>query len=246
MKPLILITCKPKADDFSVGGLCYTPANYCNAIIQAGGLPVISALADAEEYADLADGILFTGSTCDVSPSLYGQENRKSEFCSDALDQMELKLFNAFREKNKPILGICRGIQIINVALGGTLIQDIPDEVPTLTVHDKVCKGEAQFHPVKAKEGSLFCQLFGADFMTNSYHHQAIKDCGKGLTPTVITEDGIIEAVEHENKPIFAVQWHPERTIGQEQLELTDMMPLFHHFIKLANNMIDKTESNEI
>ncbi len=234
MKPLILITCKPKADDFSVGGLCYTPANYCNAIIKAGGLPVISALADAGEYADLADGIVFTGSNCDVSPSLYGQENRKSELCSDALDEMELKLFNAFSARNKPILGICRGIQIINVALGGTLFQDIPDEVPALTVHDKVYKGQTQFHAVKAKEGSILHQLFGAEFITNSYHHQAVKDCGNGLIPTVITEEGIIEAVEHESKPIFAVQWHPERTIGQEQLDLPDMTPLFQHFVDLC------------
>ena len=234
MKPLILITCKPKADDFSVGGLCYTPANYCNAIIEAGGLPVISALANAEEYAELADGIVFTGSTCDISPALYGQENRKSESCSEALDEMELMLFNAFSERNKPILGICRGIQIINVALGGTLVQDIPDEVSALTVHKKVYKKETQFHPVNAKADSLFGQLFGTSFMTNSYHHQAVKDCGKGLIPTVTTEEGIIEAVEHENKPIFAVQWHPERTIGQEQSELTNMMSLFRYFIDLC------------
>ena len=234
MKPLILVTSKPKADDFSVGGLCYTPANYCNAIIQAGGIPVISALADAEEYADLADGIVFTGSNCDVTPSLYRQENRKSEQCCDALDQMELTLFKAFYKRSKPILGICRGIQIINVALGGTLIQDIPDEVSALTVHEKVYQKETQFHLVNAKADSLFGQLFGTSFMTNSYHHQAVRDCGEGLIPTVTTEEGIIEAVEHESKPIFAVQWHPERTIGQEQRELQNMTPLFRHFIELC------------
>ncbi len=234
MKPLILITSKPKPDDFSVGGLCYTPANYCNAVIQAGGIPVIAALADPEEYAELADGIIFTGSNCDITPSLYGQENRKSEFCNKALDEMELRLFNAFSQRNKPIFGICRGIQLINVALGGTLIQDIPDEVPELTVHDKVYKKETQFHPVTAKADSLFGQFFSTDLMTNSYHHQAIKDCGAGLIPTVTTEDGIIEAVEHESRPIFGVQWHPERMIGQEQLELTDMMPIFRYFISLC------------
>lgn len=234
MKPLILITSKPRADDFSVGGLCYTPANYCNAIIKAGGIPVISALADAEEYAELADGILFTGSNCDITPSLYGQENRKSAMCDASLDERELQLFAAFSQKNKPIFGICRGIQLINVALGGTLLQDIPDEVTGLTVHDKVYKAETQFHPVKAKEGSLFCQFFGTDFMTNSYHHQAIKDCGQGLIPTITTEDGIIEAVEHESKPIFGAQWHPERMVGQEQTELPNMLPLFLHFIELC------------
>ena len=235
MKPLILITNKPRPDDFSVGGICYTPANYCNAIIKAGGIPVIAALADADEYAELADGIVFTGSNCDITPSLYGQENRKSAFCSETLDEMELQLFRAFSERNKPIFGICRGVQLINVALGGTLIQDISDEVPGLTVHEKVCKEETQFHYVKAKEGSLFGQFFGTGFLTNSYHHQAIKDCGKGLIPTVTTEDGIIEAVEHESRPIFGAQWHPERMIGQEQLELTDMMPLFRYFVDLCS-----------
>ena len=234
MKPLILITNKPRPDDFSVGGICYTPANYCNAIIKAGGIPVIAALADADEYAELADGIIFTGSNCDITPSLYGQENRKSVFCSETLDEMELQLFRAFSERNKPIFGICRGVQLINVALGGTLIQDISDEVPGLTVHEKVCKEETQFHYVNAKEGSLFGQFFGTGFLTNSYHHQAIKDCGKGLIPTVTTEDGIIEAVEHESRPIFGAQWHPERMIGQEQLELTDMIPIFRYFVDLC------------
>lgn len=236
MKPLILITSKPKADDFGVGGLCYSLANYCTAIIQAGGTPVISALADAEEYAEIADGILFTGSNCDITPSLYGQENRKSAHCNETLDEMELKLFEAFSKRNKPILGICRGIQLINVALGGTLIQDIPEEVPALTVHKKVYKEETRFHPVRAKAGSLFARFFGTEFITNSYHHQAIKECGKGLIPTVTTDEGLIEAVEHESRPIFATQWHPERMIGQEQLELVDMMPLFRYFVDLCRS----------
>lgn len=234
MKPLILITTKPKPDDFSVGGLCYTPANYCNAIIQAGGIPVLAALADAQEYAELADGIVFTGSACDITPSLYGQENRKSAMCDAALDETELKLFQAFSDRNKPIFGICRGLQLINVALGGTLIQDVPDEVSDLTVHNKVYQKETLFHPVTAKKDSLLGQFFGTDFTTNSYHHQAIKECGQGLIPTVTTEEGIIEAVEHESKPIFATQWHPERMIGQEQQELPDMMPLFRYFVDLC------------
>lgn len=234
MKPLILITCKPKADDFSVGGLCYTPANYCNAIIKAGGLPVIAALADAREYADLADGIVFTGSGCDITPEVYGQENRDAVSCDRALDERELQLFHAFFASNKPVFGICRGLQLINVALGGTLIQDIPKEKAELSVHALVYQKETEFHPVQAKEGSLFHQLFGTDFTTNSYHHQAVKDCGVGLIPTVTTKDGVIEAVEHESKPIFATQWHPERMIGEEQQELADMMPIFRHFIDLC------------
>ena len=131
-------------------------------------------------------------------------------------------------------MGICRGLQLINVAMGGSLIQDIPDEVEDLTVHQKVYQKETAYHPVSAKEGSLFCRLFGKDFITNSYHHQAIGTCAPGLIATVTTEEGIIEAVEHESKPIFAAQWHPERIVGQEQTELPNMLPLFRHFIELC------------
>lgn len=234
MKPVILITCKNRDDDFSIGGLCYTPANYCNAIICAGGIPLISALADAREYAQIADGILFTGSNCDITPKLYGQENRGSVSCMPTLDEMELALFEAFRSAGKPIFGICRGIQLINVALGGTLVQDIPQEVPNLTVHDAVYRKETNCHPVTAVDGSLLGSLFGRNFYTNSYHHQAVHTCGAGLRATVSTEEGIIEAIEHESEPIFGVQWHPERMIGQEQQALTDMLPLWRHFISLC------------
>ena len=151
-----------------------------------------------------------------------------------ALDEMELALFDAFYGAGKPIMGICRGLQMINVALGGSLIQDIPDEVDPLTVHQKVYRKETEYHPVTAQEGSLFFQLFGKEFSTNSYHHQAIKDCATGLIPTVMTEDGIVEAMEHISKPIFAAQWHPERMVGQEQAELPNMLPLFRHFVELC------------
>jgi len=234
MKPIILITCKKRDDDFSVGGLCYTPANYCNAVIRAGGIPLISALADAWEYAEIADGILFTGSNCDITPELYGQENHGSLSCMASLDEMELSLFNAFRSAGRPIFGICRGIQLINVALGGTLVQDIPKEIPHLTVHDAVYRKETNCHPVTAAEGSLLCSLFGREFLTNSYHHQAVLACGAGLHATVVTEEGIIEAIEHESEPIFGVQWHPERMIGDEFTELADMMPLWRHFVSLC------------
>lgn len=235
MKPVILITCKPAATEWAVGGDCRTPANYCEAIIRAGGIPVISALGDADQYAQLADGILFTGSSFDVTPALYGEENRKAQGCNEALDDMELKLFQAFYDRKKPIMGICRGIQIINVALGGTLVQDIPSEVPDLTVHDQVYQKKTEFHPVNAIDGSLLAALFGTEFMTNSYHHQAVKNCGDGLLATVTTKDGVIEAIEHETLPVFGVQWHPERNIGDEQQALPDMLPLFRHFIALCS-----------
>lgn len=233
MKPLILITHKFDEDPlgFGVGRIYSIRSNYCRAIIRAGGVPVISALGDAEAYADIADGVVFTGSSCDIDPKLYGEENRKAASCDPQLDEMELQLFNAFYKRKKPILGICRGVQLLNVALGGTLMQDIEEEVPGLTVHNLVYQKATEQHPVKAVPGSLFEKLFGQEFLTNSHHHQAVKACGKGLRPAVMTEEGVIEAVEHEELPIFGTQWHPERMTGDEQQELTDMMPLFEHFI---------------
>ena len=237
MKPVILITHKFEEDPlpFGVGKIYSIRSNYCRAVANAGGIPIISAMADAQEYARLADGIVFTGSSCDIEPHRYGQENRKCALCDSVLDDMELALFHSFMQHRKPIFGVCRGIQLINVALGGTLMQDIEEEVDGLTVHAEVYRKVTESHPVIAREGSLFHQILGSSFTTNSYHHQAVKNCGTGLFPAVTTEEGIIEAVEHESLPIFGVQWHPERMIGDEQQELTDMMPLWRHFISLCS-----------
>lgn len=236
MKPVILITHKFEKDPlpFGVGQIYSIRSNYCQAVAQAGGIPIISALGDAEDYAQLADGIIFTGSSCDIEPHRYGQENRKSAQCDPVLDDMELALFQSFLQRKKPILGICRGHQLVNVALGGDLIQDIEDEVKNLTVHAEVYAKNTEAHQVCAKDGSLFHDLFGSRFSTNSYHHQAVKDCGRGLIPTVTTEEGVIEALEHETLPIFSVQWHPERMIGDEQTDMPNMLPLFRHFISLC------------
>lgn len=234
MKPVILITHKFGESDFSVGGLYRCQSNYCRAVIAAGGIPVISALADAEEYAALADGILFTGSNCDIDPASYGQENRSSADCAPALDAMELKLFDAFYRAGKPIFGICRGIQLISVALGGSLVQDIPQEIPNLTDHDAIYKKERDCHPVTSAEGSLLHRLFGKEFLTNSFHHQSVKDPGRDMRVSAVSTDGVIEAIEHTSRPIFGVQWHPERMIGEECETLPNMLPLFRHFIDLC------------
>lgn len=236
MKPVILIVHRFDADPsgFGIGGIYKIQANYCRAISMAGGTPIISALGDARIYAEIADGIVFTGSSSDIEPARYGQENRRSVSCDARLDEMELALFNAFYARKKPILGICRGIQLINVALGGTLVQDVREEVPGLTVHEKVYQKLTEQHPVTAREGSLLHSLFGGSFLTNSYHHQAIGKCGEGLIPTAATEDGVIEGVEHKTMPILAVQWHPERMIGEEKTMLPNMLPLFRRFISLC------------
>ena len=234
MKPVILITHKFGESDFSVGGLYRCQSNYCRAVIAAGGIPVISAGADAEDYAALADGILFTGSNCDIDPASYGQENRGSADCDPALDAMELKLFDAFYRAGKPIFGICRGVQLISVALGGSLVQDIPQEIPDLSCHDAIYKKESDHHPVSVAVGTRLHSLFGQAISTNSFHHQSVKDPGRDMLVSALSADGVIEAIEHKSLPIFGVQWHPERMIGEECETLPNMLPLFRHFIDLC------------
>ena len=236
MKPIILISNKFETDPipFGVGRIYTIRSNYCNAIKEAGGTPLITALGDAEEYAKLADGILFTGSSCDVSPTLYGQENQGSMCCDSELDEMELKLFQAFYKLGKPILGICRGHQLINVALGGTIIQDISTQKSDAIAHRGESDTDNRFHTVTTQPGSAISQLFGPEFVSNTYHHQAVDQLGKGLKATAVTEDGIVEALEHASAPILSVQFHPERMIGQEQTDIPNMLPLFRHFISLC------------
>lgn len=233
MKPIILMTHKPESDphNFGVGSLYGVRSNYCRAIVRAGGIPVMTLAGDAEDYAEIADGIVFTGGRQDILPSLYGDENRKALGCDPELDEFERKLFDAFYKKKKPILGICRGHQLVNVVLGGTMIQDIPDEIPQRSAHLGEEIGNIPVHPVKVTPGSLLHSLFGGEIKTNSHHHQAVKDCGKGLIVSGITDDGVIEAIEHESLPVFGVQWHPERQVGEENPDLTNMMPLFEYFV---------------
>ncbi len=231
-KPVILITNKFETDNipFGVGDIVGVRSNYCRAVEKAGGVPVLSALGDPEAYAELADGVLFTGGA-DVNPARYGEEALYAKGWNDQLDEMELRIFDAFYKRKKPIFGICRGIQTINVALGGTLVQDIPAQVG-ISVHNPEAP---RIHPVQAAPGSAIHRLFGEEFITNTFHHESVKDCGRGLVATAKTADGVVEAVEHESLPILAVQWHPERMIGEECFDLPDMMPLFEHFVQLCS-----------
>lgn len=236
MQPLILISHKFEGDPipFGVGRIYAIRSNYCRSILAAGGTPLITAGGDPAEYARLARGIVFTGSGSDITPSLYGQENRGALGCDRELDEMELALFDAFYQAGKPILGICRGQQLINVALGGTLIQDIPTQKPEAIAHRCEDETVTTFHPVSTLPGSRMHALFGPTLLTNSYHHQAIDTLGTGLIATARTEDGIPEAIEHENLPILATQFHPERMTGEEQENCPNMLPLFRHFVDLC------------
>lgn len=234
MKPIILLTHKFSDEHWGMGRSYKMESNYCRALIKAGALPLLTAGGDPKEMAQMADAVLFTGGG-DMEPQRYGETNQYNIRSDSELDEMELALFKEFFNLKKPIFGICRGTQTINVALGGTLYQDIPSQV-TLSAHipyfseEKICR-----HFVKATPDSFINRLFGDDVEVNTYHHQAVKVCGKGLRPAAVTDEGVIEAIEHETLPIAAVQWHPERAIGEENTDLPDMMPLFNYFVELCN-----------
>ena len=202
---------------------------YSNAVYRAGGLPLPTCAVGAEELAELCDGLLLSGGV-DLDPALYGEAilNDTVKICPER-DVFELALFRAFYQRGKPIFGICRGCQLINVALGGTLYQDLVEQ-KGLVHSDPDLR-----HEVMVSEGSLLHHLFGERFLTNSTHHQAIKAVADGLRITARSTEGVVEALEHESRPIFATQFHPERLTGVLWDERTlDFLPLFEHFIDLC------------
>lgn len=219
MKPNILI---------STGG--GNAANYIAAIEAAGGQ------ADARYLPTLDlsyDGLLLAGGE-DMDPSLFGQANYGSQGIDRARDEAELALLTAFLAAGKPVLAICRGHQVINVWLGGDLIQDLA--APLAPFHGGG-KGD-RVHPVRAVEGSLLHRLYGPVFSVNSSHHQALGRLGQGLSVTARSEGGVAEAVEHETLPLISVQFHPERmTAAKARPDTVDGGAIFRAFLNMVHEI---------
>lgn len=190
---------------------------YVTSLESAGLVPLIvpplSNDAAASAIVSRVDGLVLTGGE-DVDPALYGQPRaEKSGAPNQNRDRTEIALIRAARELGKPILAICRGPQILNVALGGTLIQDIPSEVPGALEHNPQDERALRVHDVTIDPGSLIAKAIGETSITvNSLHHQSIKDVAPGLRVTARAPDGIIEGVESDSDEwwVMAVQWHPE------------------------------------
>jgi putative glutamine amidotransferase len=192
-------------------------AAYVSAVTRAGGVPlIVSQLmgdASAARALEACHGLLLTGGE-DVDPSHYGAEPAAALGSVDPeRDGFELALFAAARAASLPILGICRGIQLINVALGGTLYQDLPTERPGSVDHNPNVARTDRTHHVRLEPGSRAARALGVDrLVPNSFHHQAIKQLAPGLIATGWTDDNLIEAVEGRSGDpwLLAVQWHPE------------------------------------
>lgn len=202
-------------------------SNYCRAVRALGGQPQAG-------YAPAPDltcaGLLLCGGG-DLAPALFGQEDRGSHPPDPIRDRAELALFRAFFQAGKPIFGVCRGMQVINVALGGTLIQDLPPE--SAPFHGG---GNCDlFHPIRTGEGSLLRRLYGPLCVVNSWHHQAVDRLGEGLRASAWAESGFAEGLEHASLPILGVQFHPERLAFQHRPSGTaDGAPLLAHFLTLC------------
>lgn len=193
-------------------------AAYVRSIAQAGGIPVILTPTMGPESAAAIlrrmDALVLTGGH-DVDPGLYGEPASVHLGPLDRQrDEFEIALFEAARTERLPILGICRGLQVINVAMGGTLWQDLPSEHPSEVLHEKSgTERDARLHSVALNPTSMLAVVLGTDALEiNSFHHQAIRDLGRGLSVSARAEDGIIEGVEEigTDNWLLAVQWHPE------------------------------------
>ncbi|HEY9507162.1 MAG TPA: gamma-glutamyl-gamma-aminobutyrate hydrolase family protein [Gemmatimonadales bacterium] len=190
---------------------------YVRSVLAAGGVPLVLSPILGPAYAaralDGVDGLVLTGGE-DMDPAWYRMEpHPKANPPSRERDLFELALLATARQREIPMLGICRGIQVLNVALGGTLWQDLPSELVGAVDHSPEAARSDRTHVVRLQAGSLIASaLGGTEVRVNSFHHQAIRDLAPKLVATGWTEDGLIEAVEGApGEPwLLAVQWHPE------------------------------------
>ena len=209
---------------------------YLEGIRQAGGIPVILPFTsdndELDQLAKMCSGFLFTGGH-DVSPELYSEKALNSSVIScKNRDEMESWYLNYAINADKPVLGICRGIQFINAALGGSLYQDLPAQHPSETEHHQKPPYDIPVHTVNITKGSPLEKLLEKETISvNSYHHQAVKDLSPKLKVMAESPDGLAEAVYMpEHRFLWAVQWHPEFSY------LTDInsRKIFNAFIDAA------------
>ena len=225
-KPLIGIT----ADSEAPGGYSKFPwyalrQNYCDAVRDAGGVPLMlpHELGLVDQYADLIDGLVVSGGNFDVDPKLFGATTRHPKVTvKEGRTDFEMAMTRRLLAADKPILGICGGQQLLAVALGGTLVQHIPDEHPSDIKHEQPNPRDQAGHDVEIKIGTKLHQIMGVTRApVNSAHHQAVKDVPAGLVVDAVADDGLIEGIEDPTRKFcIGVQWHPEFHISPADAKL--------------------------
>jgi gamma-glutamyl-gamma-aminobutyrate hydrolase PuuD len=240
MRPLIAVTGVPIVAGGVLGwrqGAVACTAAYVDAVSRAGGDPVIlpPVLLD-DESASLRlsrfDGLLLTGGG-DIDPALYGQETRPEvAHVNPARDEFEIPLVRAAIDRALPTLCICRGAQVLNVALGGTLHQHISDR-EELVAHRNDDGSDGVLHEVRAQPGSRIMKAMGVErARTFSHHHQALADVGAGLVPVAWAEDGLLEGVELDDGWVLGLQWHAEATAAADPTQ----QAVFDALVREASN----------
>lgn len=247
-RPLVLISGSTQQQGAELGDLSMSLSlNYPLAVEAAGGMPWLLPCVPDQSFLDESiarcDGVLLTGGD-DVNPGLYaknlpGMLRKKVDPEDPARDLFELMLIETALEQRKPLFAICRGHQLLNVALGGTLVVDIPSQVPGALKHSQSDRKYEIVHDVSVTPGSLLEKSTGSSTLgVNSTHHQAIAKMAKPLRPNAVSKDGIIEGVELEPAAgalspfLLAVQFHPERLFARHR----EHLELFKSFVRACRN----------
>lgn len=236
MEPIIGIT----ADSTYVNDRSYpephkvnfSPRNISKAVTKTGGIPLIIPVNEpdvAKKYANILDGLILAGGE-DISPGLYGEDARNTVKATyPKRDAAEVALAKEMLDQQKPILGICRGLQLLNVIFGGTLYQDISENEDVFVKHIQETESNHPIHTVKVNEGSYLSSFSSDEIFVNSFHHQIIRKLGTGLKIGATSSDNVIEAIEtlDDSKSVVAVQWHPENLYYKD----ADHIALFENLI---------------
>ena len=209
------------------------PTSYLEAVILGGGIPMpIPCLNDPEHltvFLDICDALLMPGGV-DVDPMYYNEDpHQKLGVVQGDMDEVGLKLLALAFKRKMPIMGICRGQQIINVAKGGSLYQDIAATYEKESImHQQTAKAGMCAHKVKVEEGTLLHEILGSsEVRVNTHHHQSVKALGCDMIVSATAPDGIIEAIESKDRTVIGIQWHPESLIHNQP----EMKRLFEYFI---------------
>jgi putative glutamine amidotransferase len=246
VKPIILITSyhvgRDELSEKKVRGKAEQDISICtwdyiNAVMRCGGTPLVMPNLEGEDNIDalvkLADGILFSGGE-DVHPKYFNEGVKVDNMTiCDRRDRFEIKLAEKVLPSNIPVLGICRGMQLLNIAAGGNIYQDIGMQYPTALEHSNPQSGKADIiHNVNLLEETRLSELYGSGLKgVNSFHHQAVKDLAPALKASAYSEDGLLEAYEMGGRRfLVGVQWHPEMLFEKYPEELK----LFESFIENA------------
>ncbi|HBT20775.1 MAG TPA: peptidase C26 [Peptococcaceae bacterium] len=231
--PVIGITCHM---DYSAGK--FVLSHYYVRVIECSSgipfiLPVITHDDLIDKYSEILDGLLLTGGV-DVDPLFFGEQPRGTREITPERDVFEMKIVRKFMALNKPILGICRGMQVLNIAAEGSIFQDINDEVPGVIKHMQEAPRWHPTHTIEIVPGTKLGKIYKkSKINVNTFHHQAVKEAAPGFCISALAADGIIEAIESsKHKFVIGVQWHPEHLAFWDKASLR----LFKAFIEASSS----------